>query len=482
MKHTTWRHGLTPVLLFGLISLLLILSACSPSGGGNGPPPVQGKVPTATATTPSTPTAQPVQTVAMPPTQTDCPAISSTNPFGTRAAVMRPLALGQHNNLVYVYNEVPTNTTIAYGHLERYDVATGARTTIVTSGVRIQEAQVSTDGQWIMFLTIPDARGDRLHAALLQLVRMDGQGLQTLYCFPSLNYGYTSTPSTAGSLPVAYLPISFQWSADQRHVLLSSEAGGNISRIDMLDITTGAMRGELLISDSLFSYRAMTWLDNSRAYVLTVNRQGPAQPVTLYLLDTAATTNPTSPSWVVVLKHAVRFSDLAMDSSYDGRTLFVSYCLQAASPFDSTVSSEPATGGTQQTIYHQAPTTCLENMRAISSTNLLLLVETATVNMSDQEQHIGLLATNGSGGLHLLNTLPGGNSYTYTLNNWTQLPWSNVSRDGALYSLNAYKVLSSNPYQVQTTTYYGSLSGGNVVTVATTNGLSNVEVAGWTLM
>jgi hypothetical protein len=478
MRITARRPALLSASILCLV--MLILSACAPNGTGNNPTPGQGATPTTRSTASATQPTQPVQTVAMPPTQTDCPAVSTANPFGTRAAVMRPLALGQHNNLVYVYNEVPTNTTIAYGHLKRYDVTTGAKTTIVTSGVRIQEAQVSTDGQWIMFLSIPDARGDRLHAAMLQMVRMDGQGLQTLYCFPNLNYGSTTTPSTSGSLPVAYLPISFQWSVDQRHVLLSSEAGGNISHIDMLDITTGAMRGELLISDSLFSYRVMTWLDNSRAYVLTVNRQGPAQPVTLYLLNTAATTNPTNPSWVVVLRHAVRFSDLAMDSSYDGRTLFVSYCLQAASPFDSTVTSGPATGGTQQTIYHQAPTTCLESMRAISSTNLLLLVKTATASLSSQAEHMALLATSGSGGLHLLNTLPGGN--TYTLNNWTQVPWSNVSRDGALYSLNAYQVLSSNPYQVQTTIYDGSLSGGNPLAVATTNGLSNIEVAGWTLM
>jgi hypothetical protein len=43
-----------------------------------------------------------VQTVQMPPTQTSCPANGTA-----RAAVMRPVKLGKHPTLVYVYNEVP---------------------------------------------------------------------------------------------------------------------------------------------------------------------------------------------------------------------------------------------------------------------------------------------------------------------------------------------------------------------------------------
>jgi len=54
-----------------------------------------------------------------------------------------------------------------------------------SSGLRIEQAQVSQDGQWVLFLSIPDPRGDSQHSAMLQLVRLDGQGLQTLYCFPT---------------------------------------------------------------------------------------------------------------------------------------------------------------------------------------------------------------------------------------------------------------------------------------------------------
>ncbi len=118
------------------------------------------------------------------------PALSTTCPAnGTaRPAVMMPLALGSHRNIVYVYNEIPPHTTISYGHIKRYDVTTGQKTTIVTSGLSIQHAQVSADGQWVLFLSQVDPRGDPNHSAMLQLVRMDGQGLQTLYCLPSMGY------------------------------------------------------------------------------------------------------------------------------------------------------------------------------------------------------------------------------------------------------------------------------------------------------
>jgi len=90
----------------------------------------------------------------MPQTQTACPA-----PNTARAAVMRPLALGSHQNLVYIYNEVPRNTSTAFGHLRRYDATTGQKTDFTTSGIRILQGQVSSDGQWVLFLSMPDPRG-----------------------------------------------------------------------------------------------------------------------------------------------------------------------------------------------------------------------------------------------------------------------------------------------------------------------------------
>src|SRR5436305_1325770 len=188
------------------------------------------------------------------------PALSTTCPAnGTaRPAVMTPLVLGSHQNIVYVYNEIPPNTTISFGHIKRYDVTTGQKTTIVTSGLSIQHAQVSANGQWVLFLSQVDPRGDPNHSSKLQLVRMDGQDLQTLYCLPS-----------------SVTSASVQWSTDQKSALISTDASNSISTVTLLTLATGSLQTELYITDINYSYTVLTWLDTTRAYVIKTGRSGP---------------------------------------------------------------------------------------------------------------------------------------------------------------------------------------------------------------
>ena len=145
----------------------------------------------------------PDQAVQMPATQTSCPADGTARP-----AVMKSVKLGKHPTIVYVYNEIPLNTSIAFGHVKLYDVTTGQKTVLVTSGLSIQHAQVSADGQWVLFLSTIDPRGDPHHDSMLQLIRIDGQGLQTLYCLPAASYTQ---------------PTNIQWSTDQKSVLISTD-------------------------------------------------------------------------------------------------------------------------------------------------------------------------------------------------------------------------------------------------------------------
>ena len=92
----------------------------------------------------------------MPTTLTTCP------PAGTaRAAVLAGLALGGHPNIVYIVNEFPT-TSSSTGTLKRYDVTTGNKTEILNlSKTYISEAQVSTDGQWILFVAVASGQARR---------------------------------------------------------------------------------------------------------------------------------------------------------------------------------------------------------------------------------------------------------------------------------------------------------------------------------
>ncbi|GER83863.1 hypothetical protein KTAU_25000 [Thermogemmatispora aurantia] len=433
----------------------------------------------------------------MPVTQTSCPDISPTNPFGTRPAVMRPLALGSHQNLVYIYNEGRSQTSTAHGHLVRYDVATGQRVTIITSGLLISEAQVSADGQWIMFLSLPDPQRDPNHAALLQMVRMDGQGLQTLYCFPKLPYtpkGKTFSAFEGRGLIsyTGYPPVRFVWSPDERNVLLSADLQSTTSLMTLLDTRTGNLRQLLLYSQFCSMAIPLTWLNSSQAYIATESRAtcgSPPLPMNLYLIDVNKSINPANPVWNDVIEENVRYTDVAVDTSPDGSHLFVSTCEQTE-PAISTIVSEPAAGGSQTTIYRQLasaqnPESCVESIRAATTRTLLVLMRSGNPYLQCGAPYqatfqLAMLSSDGRGQPHVLANLEQGSSYS--LDQAVPAFWSLISRDGHLYAMTGSKLLAcSNSLIEETTVFYGSLSGGKPVAVATVSN-GTVDVVGWTAL
>ena len=188
--------------LFAFLSscLILLLAAC----GSNSRPANEGT--TSTSSTAGTATSDRTAgtTTDLSQVQTSCPSAGMA-----RAAVMPPLGLGNHQNIVYIVDEGQANIP-TFGTLKRYDVTTGAKTDIVKlPGASISDAQISADGQWILFVT------DLTNQAKLQLVRMDGQALQTLYCATLPTNGANSS-SALGDV---------QWSANQRLVAFNSYAG-----------------------------------------------------------------------------------------------------------------------------------------------------------------------------------------------------------------------------------------------------------------
>ncbi len=398
------------------------------------------------------------QITQMPATKTDCPADGTA-----RAAVMRPFHLGKHANVVYIYNEIPLNTSTAFGHLKRYDVVTAQKTELVTSGIAIQSAQVSADGQWVLFLTTPDPRLDPQHSAMLQLVRMDGQGLQTLYCLPSANYSHATMPNV-------------QWSPDQQSILITTDTHDTTSLVILLHVKTGKLETELNITDTqqLYRYSVLTWLDNTRAYVVKQGRQGPEPPRVLYILDTATNKDPYGSDLKQVLEHSARMSFLSFINSADGQKLFVSYCLLASNPFGTTISVGGAAGGLQQTIYHQANTICAEDMRVVSSKTLFVVGMRAAQNGNTYYNQAWTLGTDGSRRTVLFDTIRGSTDYSMDL--YTQYPWSNISRDGGMYALQT----RDNNGSLQTLVV-GSLNGGNPTQFAYTS-RGSVAIAGWTTM
>lgn len=428
---------------------LLLSSACTSLPVGTGGP----NTPTATPSVQTgNGTQTPSQTVPMPQTQTSCPATNTA-----RAAIMRPLALGNHQNLVYIFNNN------AHGLLRRYDTTTSQKTDIVTSGTQILQAQVSSDGQWILFLTKPTGLTNIVQ---LQLVRMDGQGLQTLLCLPYVNLN---------SRPLPTPNISLQWSADEQTVLISYNAflpqtQQAVSSIDVLNVATGALKPAFLDpADSIYLYTVITWLNNKDAYVIKRSISSPDVPAILFLMDTTTAT-VIHPGLQQVLN--VPIGIFAMDRSTDGTQLFISSCIP---PSTQTLTAQPATGGTSQTIYTDK-SNCVQALQAISPHTLLLVVlASAPVTYVPTGYQVWTMQTDGSG-KHVLNSLSV--DVAYDLNESSQSPWSSVSRDGTHYALQQAPDING-----QSVILIGSLNGGNPTVIASTSGSSGTaSLAGWTTM
>ena len=464
---TTHRYRILPWLA-GIL-LVLLFSACSSGGAGSPTPTPTTLAPTRTHVV-SGPPSPTVTTQPVPPTQTSCPAAGTA-----RAAVIAPLALGSHANIVYLVTQFSGNTSTAT--LKRFDLVSGARTEILKqTGETFLYPQVSADGQWILFI----AQGNQQPIQdKLQLVRMDGQGLQTLYC---VSNGGISNPL---------------WSSDQQSVLFAGSATQGFNGLYLLNLHSGTIQLELKPTQSNIGSNAvspLTWLDNTRALLRFAN--APIAPIDrLGLLDTGRGANQTMSDVTLLYQDKTsttfNYPCWDADSSYNASTLFIAQCSGISAPNcsgscalgtregPSTIYTEPGSGGSMKTLLtNQA--LGIATVRSVTSTTLLLLVENFSQNHQVDSSQNGLWVVHSDGsGLTRLTTEAAKTSTT--LCPFSQNPWSNVSRDGSMY---AFETALPNP-GAGTTTYslsYGSLKGGAVQTFASIGDGTQLAIIGWTTM
>lgn len=452
-----------PLWFFLACSLVVVLAACgSPSSPGGGSGNTGGAIPGATQIS-SQPGAQP--TTPKPPSQpptTACPAAGSG-----RAAVMNALALGRGQALVYVYK-----VSAATWHLRRYSVGSGQKTDIYTTAAgQIEDAQVSANGQWVIFLLdfYPAMRTDA--SAKIQMIRVDGQDLQTLYCFPT-NENYSRLIS--GNVGTGTLPVTLQLSPNQQALLFSVDTGEQQSTVYDQDMTSGQTQVVYQVAaDANYTTSVVTWLDNNNAYLITQGRSQPAPPSTVRLLNIPAALSSANNATTTVLQGGGRMREFSLDTSFDGAKLYSGNCLLAGSPFQTTIAVEPAHGGTAQTIYQPPASICIDAIRVISPTTLLMLVTDDNTSTLVIQHEVWTMNVNGTA-QHGLTTLAPNDS-RFQMNPNSQYVWSNVSRDGSLYAL------QQETNQNIENLVYGPVNGGNVTTLA--NGSSNTLIlVGWTTM
>ena len=459
--NTTRAHRFLFTLLGSCLIFLLV--SCGSGGVANGTatPTIGGT--TTQAITPTTST-----TVPVPPTQTSCP------PAGTaRTWVTANLVLGRNPNIVYIVNEFPNNSVT--GTLKRYDLATEKKNELIKMPkVRISEAALSSDGQWILFVSTVGQQNE------LQMIRMDGQGLQTLYC--AANGGIQNVI----------------WSTNQQSVLFgASAAPGGFTGIYLLNLAKGTLQLELKPDRSNIGpgfSMPITWLDNTRAYISFANF--PIAPLDrLGILDTSRGPDQSMSDLTTVYQDKLSASSnypcWDTDSSFDSSTLFISQCRGLSAPNcsgscllgtregPSTINTEPATGGTQNTIL-TSQTLGIAAVRAITAQTLLLDIENFSMNHPADTSQNGLwkVSINGSG---LTRLTTEGRGQSTILNQYTQLPWSNVSRDGSTY---AFETTNSGSvtYPYTYALLFGSLSGGAPTTFASISDGTQLSIVGWTTM
>lgn len=433
---------------FVFLGLLLLLAACSSTAGtpGTTPTPATGTTPGVTPTSGTTPT--PVVTTTtgpVPPTRTDCP------PSGTaRAAVMATLALGKHPSIVYVYNQASGNTP-TYGFLKRDDVTTGSKAVIVQVPGFIAQAQVSADGQWVLFTSAPSYNTSQ---EKLQLVRVDGQGLQTLYC----------------GAPTAQNP---QWSTNQQYVAFTTLSNGQ-ERLQLLNVTNGAL--QTLLNSSMNSqvdqFFLRTWLDNTHLYLVNFQPDQPSNKV--YVLDITKGKNQQIAGLTMVVSQ--EFNDF--DSSYDGTHLYVNYglCGMGGCFPPGLIVVKPALGG-QETPILNSPKYDTMSVRVATANTLLVMIRNDQIAVPNADtSHNGLWKMNSDGtGLTRLTT---DSAHQWSVLNYSsQYPWSNASRDGSMYAIEEGG--SQGNSQVSSL-LFGPLNGGTPTTFASITGSSSLAIAGWT--
>ena len=377
----------------------------------------------------------------MPPTQTSCPPKGQARPV-----VTAPLTLGSHQNIVYVYN------TSTAGTLRRYDVSTGQKTTIVSlSNVAIGDAQVSTDGQYVLFLSKVSGQ------PAIQMVRMDGQGLQTLYC----GYPNNGIPASVTNLV---------WSPNQ-HLAVFEEpnpgGGPGAPIVRLLNLSSGTVQTEITPTNRS-GYVLRAWLNDTEVYMTGYYTNQAAPPHDVFILDLSKGPNQNNTKQAA----SIQGYDWDINLIPDGSKLILSQCGDdpqldmPAAP--SLISSQPAVGGVLNIIY-ASHVHAVTQARIISSTSLLFIL--GGKFGIDPAPGLWKINLDGSG----LTQLTADGRFLSNVHT----PWSSVSRDGKLYAVGSYNYVGS---QLPVKLLYGSLSGGASTQFAITNVGEDAQIAGWTTM
>jgi hypothetical protein len=334
--------------------------------------------------------------------------------------------------------------------LIRYDVTTTSKTEIVKSVV--SEAEVSPGGDWIALSTVVAGQ------PLLQLVRIDGRYLQTLYCGES-NW------NLAGIL----------WSKDQKSVLFQTTSSAGPPAIYRLDLDKGTVQTVLRNNQLSANYAPMSWLDGNRLLV-DARPVGIGPGTEIRILDLSRGPNQQASDLPSVMSSEAE----CMDADADGTTLYTSECNGAFSDQGggtvrgpSTIRAQSPTGGQKRVVLTSA-SLAVTQIRVVSPNVLLVSVGNQDPANSSATKMNGLwkVNTDGSG----LTRLVASAGKQGQLAIFSHATWANVSRDASLYAFQFSAMVKVPSYSL----VVGPIAGGQATTVASRADGGQLLIIGWT--
>jgi hypothetical protein len=427
-----------------LFCLLIMFTACGPTS----------QVQSTTPVTP-TPTATP-----NPLNAQTCPAAATARP-----ANMPPLTADSTPGVVYLAQQ---NNSSA---LARYYAKSATTKTIlqIDSGYPV-EASISPDGQWVVLIETVQGQ------LAIQLVRMDGLYLQTLYCAQpgiiidaallspdqhSLAFNEVQSDENTGTLSLLDLATG------QIHTEISLTEPGYPESATLLSnsarpplLTKSSSHGRTIPVNPLPSqhhqiFVPFKWKDNTSLYITGGLRGSPTPPGQLYLLKDIsrnATQQQSNVQLIPITSDANNCSDF--DVTPDNQRIVCGQKdldMGASNPV--TLRIQPIAGGPSRVIYSNPVGNSLAP-RAISNSTLIFILE-----QPDKATTLWKINTDGNGLTQLADATSTNTDLQFAYA--SHLPWSIISPDGAFYAVTVTS-LGNAPSAL----LIGQLNGGKPQTAA----------------
>jgi serine/threonine protein kinase len=383
----------------------------------------------------------------LPAVASGCPATDQA-----RSAVLIPQAAATQNQdqtLVYVQQiRVPSGSAEA---LIRYDADTEQASTLkILANVNISSAQISPDGEWIVFVA-SSARQSRL-----QLLRVDGRLLQTLYCAP------TSNPTDPSIQAIHWSPYTY---SDSERLLFTI---AHNTQIEQLSLGDGTLHQELRISAD---DQIVGWHDAQHIYLRKASAGSDLYQAALSNGKTASKSS---------LQVVVPAGGASCDAYAIGpqAVTYISHCggkpanCQECGNNLSGASSISILGSKQPFFSNQT----MALAQICSTQNTLLALSIAAHPTASVPNGLWSIDTQKMSPQPKLLAQIDVNQYQPSFNASSQASWSNVSRNNRFYSITLQPVKKTG----STMLALGSLTGGKPKTIASQPSGSNLSLVGWT--